>query len=52
MYEMILFCKENMKCIKTFGKDIQQAVNTFSLDGEMVGHLNFFFYCLGKCFFP
>ena len=31
MYNVILFCKENVKCIQTFGKAIQQVVNT--LDG-------------------
>lgn len=49
MYNMILLCKENIKHTKVFGKDIQIVNTTLSLDGGMVGHLDFFFYCSCKC---
>lgn len=48
MSKMILFCKENIKSIKMFGKDMQ-VVNNLSLDSGMMGHLNFLFYWLCKC---
>lgn len=43
--EHVLFYKENIRHIKTFGKNIP-IVNT--LDSDMVGPFNFFCYCLCK----